>query len=88
MKIPTADDQIKDFITEEAYNKKQILLDIDEIAYLMIEFAKLHVEAALKAALINVDIDMNGVSKDQLPNPHFKVVEDSILNSYNLDNIK
>jgi len=55
---------------------------------IMIEFAKLHVEPALKAALINVDIDMNGTSKNQLPNPHFKIIEESILNAYPLKNIK
>jgi hypothetical protein len=49
-----------------------------------IDFAKLHVEAALKAAVENAELDrdagqdLNGISIDK----------DSVLNSYPLDNIK
>jgi hypothetical protein len=53
---------------------------------LMIEFAKLHVEAALKEASEKVEYDVN---HDTLLN-YFPVVidKDSILNAYPLENIK
>jgi len=47
----------------------------------MIEFAKLHVEAALKAAYDNIEYTEVDSSV-----PY--VVEESILNSYPLENIK
>jgi hypothetical protein len=47
----------------------------------MIEFAKIHVEAALKAAYENIEYTEVDSSV-----PY--VVEDSILNSYSLENIK
>lgn len=55
----------------------------------MIEFAKNHVKVALKEALNNVKIDMgNGLDENGMPSPHFALIKDSILNAYNLDNIK
>ena len=48
---------------------------------MMIEFAKLHVEAALKAAYDNIEYTTVDSSV-----PY--VVKESILNSYSLDNIK
>ena len=47
----------------------------------MIEFAKIHVEAALKAAYENIEYTEVNSSV-----PY--VIEDSILNSYSLENIK
>jgi hypothetical protein len=71
---------------------------------MMIEFAKLHVEAALKEASENVKLIEYGcsdfrVTDEDAPNPYFisgyfgedsqiKISEDSILNSYPLENIK
>ena len=52
-----------------------------DIEKAMIEFAKLHVEAALKAAYENIEYTEVDSSV-----PY--VVEDSILNSYPLSNIK
>lgn len=50
-----------------------------------IEFAKLHVEAALKAAAENAEI----TNKSKFSGDYNPVVdEDSILNAYPLDNIK
>ena len=48
----------------------------------MIEFAKLHVQAALEAALENAPY---GSSTDTVS---YKDMKDAILNSYNYDNIK
>ena len=50
----------------------------------MIEFAKLHVEAALKEASDNVDYETDG----QEHITDVWIDKDSILNSYSLDNIK
>ena len=50
----------------------------------MIEFAKLHVEAALKEVINNAEIDDYDVHGQYSPS----INEDSILNSYSLDNIK
>lgn len=50
------------------------------IATFMIEFAKLHVQAALKAASENVEIDGNI--------PEDWINKNSIINAYPIDNIK
>ena len=71
--------------------------DDDTIYKAMIEFAKLHVEAALKEASESRCIDMYGKTWfSQSLEPGTKVLDtinitidkDSILNSYPLDNIK
>lgn len=74
MNIPTAEEFLrgKPFSIESIYNN-------------MIEFAKLHVQAALKAADDNadvkvIDVDMTGSIWD--------VDSDTILNAYPLENIK
>jgi hypothetical protein len=56
--------------------------DLEDIENLMIEFAKLHVEAALKAAAKKYRHDEFNYSN----NPWY--IEDSILNAYPLDKIK
>ena len=59
-------------------------IDFNNIPDLMIEFAKLHVKAALLAAVNNAELDrdaaqdLNGIS----------VNKDSILNAYPEENIK
>ena len=58
-KIPTAKEYLK---SSDTYDKDYPTISLHDAEQRMIEFAKLHVEAALK--------------------------EDSILNSYSLDNIK
>jgi hypothetical protein len=75
MNIPTAED----FFAEHC-------VEMDStVAKQMIEFAKLHVQAALKAADDNadvtaVDVCMSGVI--------WGVDSDTILNAYPLENIK
>jgi hypothetical protein len=63
-----------------------------DITHIMIEFAKLHVEAALKEAINNVRIidDPNsycGNTGSEYP-PDQILDTDAILNSYPLENIK
>lgn len=56
----------------------------DDVAKdLMIEFAKLHVEAALKAASENAETRYIPYTDDE-----YEIDKNSILNSYPLDNIK
>lgn len=50
---------------------------------MMIEFAKLHVEAALKAAVENAETKWIKYTDND-----YEVDEDSILNSYPIENIK
>jgi hypothetical protein len=62
-------------------------VDESKLYKIMIEFAKLHVEAALKAALNNVEIENCGNPYD--PSDDSKCVsETSILNAYPLTNIR
>lgn len=67
--------------------------NISNVKYLqeiMIEFAKLHVEAALKAASEKATvtpIDHEEISEGSF-RPIWGVDDDSILNSYPLENIK
>ena len=69
-KIPT----VKEFMQGKAFS-------IPSIENMIIEFAKLHVEAALKAA-------SKGVKQFPVRVNEMGFCEDSILNSYPLDNIK
>ncbi len=73
-KLPTAYQFLTNFTDEP---------DDDTIYEAMVEFAKLHVEAALKAASEKADIipDPNGMDWDV-------VDKDSILSAYPLENIK
>lgn len=80
MNIPTADEFLrqKPFINGMKRGDQQVA---------MIEFAKLHVQAALKAAddkadvtVIDIDIEVDSVI--------WGVDSDTILNAYPLENIK
>jgi hypothetical protein len=73
-KIPTA---------EEFLNRDEsgIFNEVD-ITHAMIEFTKLHVEAALKAAANNIEVNCDSSDTFQSVN------EQSILNAYPLINIK
>lgn len=70
-KIPTAEEILQKHVPNR-YTKENSWKNA------MIEFAKLHVEAALKEASENVKITDYGYSVDK----------DSILNSYPVENIK
>lgn len=74
-------------------NKTNSYINIGDIYELMIEFAKLHVEAALKEAseqysIINTEwCPTYGSYGNEIPS-NIIVEEKSILNAYSLDNIK
>jgi hypothetical protein len=75
MKIPTA---------EETYTKVTgCIINHKDVKTAMIEFAKLHVEAALKASLES--IPCLGSSTDIAT---YDEVEEAVLNAYPLTNIK
>lgn len=86
-KIPTAKKLINSkesdgvFLSNGNYYYSEYI-DLKKVRKLMIEFAKLHVEAALKEASVKASVyaDEGGYSEF--------VDENSILNSYPLENIK
>lgn len=55
---------------------------------LMIEFAKLHVEQALKEASVNAETEEECGNPYDPEDYYYVVDRDSILNSYPLENIK
>lgn len=79
-KTPTAQEYIKKFYEENIFSNLK-----NRSEYLMIEFAKMHVKAALEAAFENAKVithyDVGGYASND-------VVDTSILNSYPLENIK
>lgn len=81
-KTPTANELFEQYHGFEADSSSR------DIISLMIEFAKLHVEAALK------EVSINAETKEESDNPYdtedryYVVDKDSILNSYPLENIK
>ena len=81
-KIPTAED----FLKSKDYNlggncELADGLLTNNVIEDMIQFAKLHVEAALKEALENSETFMDGSSE-------FENFKNSILKAYSLENIK
>lgn len=88
-KIPTAEEKLK----ANFYNGSFIEIhsgDLEDIKNIMIKFAKLHVEATLKAAYINSIVEeqkiydpLNGDSWNQ-----YVIKQESILDAYPLENIK
>ena len=74
MNIPTAE--------EFYFETTQCHINHRDIKRAMVEFAKLHVEKALEAALEDAPW---GSSTDTVS---YKDMKDAILNSYPLDNIK
>ena len=78
--IPTAAEFLKEY---ELGNTGKI--DIEDAKEAIIEFAKLHVEAALKEASENATTFNKPKFKGDI---NYVVDEDSILNAYPLENIK
>ena len=87
---------MKQLPTAEAFIEEQysfIPFELDQITELMLEFAKLHVQAALESAAENSEVKVVYVPNDQ-PSSSFGddythvVDKQSILNAYSLDNIK
>jgi hypothetical protein len=79
-KILTADEMYNKF--DSKINPNWDEWDIEEIQNYAKEFAKMHVQKALEAAAENAKHIHKEYDKD------FKIDKDSILNSYNLENIK
>lgn len=75
------DNEAKESVVERSFSESA-----------MIEFAKMHVQAALKEAdnnakVIIVDYE-SGFNESDLPTPIYGVDSSSILNAYPLENIK
>jgi len=86
--IPTAEEFLQDsFTISHFYNDKYNRMSCfsDDVQEAMIEFAKLHVEAALKAAVKDAYIEDFGSMQEGTT---CIIDEDSILNAYPLNNIK
>lgn len=86
-KIPSAEDFLQDKLSEihdkeifEDLLQKMFTVDVSDV---MKEFARLHVEAALKEALES--IPCLGSSSDIAS---YEEVEDAVLTAYPLENIK
>ena len=77
-KIPTTED----FIVNSKPGNNDEWISFTEVQTLMIKFAKLHVKAALEAAL---EDSPHGSSTDI---PSYEDMKESILNAYPLDLIK
>jgi hypothetical protein len=102
MNIPTAEELYRD--TKINPNLDLFSDDVKHLVELMIEFAKLHVEAALKAASEKARMSEqnadNGAENivaltdevykfnETYHNSYFRINKDSILKSYPLKNIK
>lgn len=85
MNVPTAKEFIISTKLLVKFDNTQGCILEEELPSLFIEFAKLHVQAALEAAYYNsdvkvIDADMTGVI--------YGVDSETILNAYPLENIK
>lgn len=85
-RIPTTEQFFEKYSSSYQFEEgdPEYLIDKLDFKEVMIEFAKLHVEAALKEAVYKAEtitIDVHGQDTCNID-------EDSILNSYPLDNIK
>ena len=93
-KIPTVDRFL--FLKSKKYPSfcNEGGLGLHYIREALIEFAKIHVQAALEAADNNARVEIvdwdedYGFSSDRKPTPIYGVDGDSILNAYPLSNIK
>lgn len=81
--IPTAEEFFETWLIKKGYIALQGFeqLDQDDLSDYAIEFAKLHVEAALKST--SEKVTYNGFNYASI-----EIDEDSILNAYSLDQIK
>lgn len=99
-KIPTAKDYFLQKVFPRSFFESRDSVELDyeidhskqESVQIMIEFARLHVEAALEEAFEKAEMDYTyegsgGEFDDQTVYRHF-VKKDSIITSYPLDNIK
>lgn len=74
---------------EESFTKSTgCIINHSDVKKAMIEFAKLHVEAALKEASEKSRIKANTQQGNSMFIDDFEVNKESILNAYPLNNIK
>ena len=74
---------------KETYDSEYSTVSKHDALEAMIEFAKLHVEAALKTASENFKMKLrDDVHELDMNDDWMEVDKNSILNAYNLDNIK
>jgi len=87
-KIPTASELIRLQFCEGEFDEIMDCLNGSiepDITQAMIDFAKLHVEQALKVASEKAEVNYE---INEIGDTEFFVDKQSILNSYSLDNIK
>lgn len=91
-KIPTAEEFVEDELKDLQGFKSAGVLDslgFYDVVEMLNKYAKLHVEAALKAAAKDAKINIERWSHAELPSLSFNVIDkNSILNAYPLTNIK
>ena len=87
--IPTAEDFFNKYRNRYQFEEgpSEYLIDIEDFQTAMIEFAKLHVEAALKAASEDADMD-NEYYQSVQEGTSGRIDIETILNAYPLTNIK
>ena len=84
--MKTAEEFLKNF-NEEENNIDKLYYD-SYVKKAMIEFAKMHVQEALRLASIEAEVE-HELSNPYDPNSEYQIVnKDSILNAYPLENIK
>ena len=84
--MKTAEEFLKNF-NEEENNIDKLYYD-SYVKKAMIEFAKMHVQEALKQASVEAEVE-HELSNPYDPNSEYQIVnKDSILNAYPLENIK
>ena len=83
--MKTAEEFLKNF-NEEENNIDKLYYD-SYVKKAMIEFAKMHVQEALKQASEKAEVE-HELSNPYDPNSEYQIVnKDSILNAYSLENI-
>lgn len=86
--LPTAKEFIED-INNKIFRTQEVVWTREQTAKWLIEFAKLHVQAALEAASkVKTKTHEEYISKTGEYEYTQVVDKQSILNSYNLENIK
>ena len=84
--MKTAEEFLKNF-NEEENNIDKLYYD-SYVKKAMIEFAKMHVQEALRLASVEAEVE-HELSNPYDPNSEYQIVnKDSILNAYPLENIK
>ena len=85
-KIPTAEEFVKGKSDSFDNQMRRNTFSKSSVIYLMQQFAKLHVEAALKSAVENVQLETFYDPIEECP--YESVVDSSILNAYPEENIR